>query len=203
MTPAELEELAARTARELYSPVPAAREAALEELEALYVTLADGSWVTMPEVARAALFHAKRALVDPQPAVRVSGARAIELFACDLPECVAELRDALTDPVPMVRLAALEALCEFGPAAALAAPQAAERLVHGDDIDERAAAADVLGNTDTAMNSVDALVNALLNDAPPVQASAAHALGRGLESEIEATRLRVSKALERLARSGT
>lgn len=201
MTRAELQEQAARTARELCSALPAPREAALEKLEALYLTLTDGSWVTIPEVATAALPDAKRALVDPDPAIRVTGARAIELFACDLPECVAALRSAVADPDAMVRFAALEALCEYGPAAAAAVPQAAERLVRAESVDERSVAADLLGNADVAMDNVDTLVHALLNDVPEVQASAAHALGRALESDNEATRLRVSKALQRLAHS--
>jgi hypothetical protein len=46
------------------------------------------------------------------------------------------------------------------------------------------------------MNSVDALLHALVNDVPAVQACATHALGCALESDRQDRRMRVSRALK-------
>jgi HEAT repeat protein len=186
----------ARTAMTLCEPSADVREAALERLKALYVSCEGGTCKTRPEVARSALPYARRALVDPDPEIRVTGARAIALFAADSEESVGDLARSLEDPMEVVRLAALDALCEFGPAGSPAVSKVAERLIHAPSPDERCAAADCLSNADTEMNSLDALLHALVNDVPAVQASAAHALGCALESDQDERRMRVSQAFK-------
>jgi len=188
---------AALTAGDLLEPRAAVREAALERLKSLYVSCEGGVCTTSPEVARLGLSHATRALLDPDPEIRVTGVRAIELFAADGEEAVPDLARLLEDSVGAVRLAALEALCEFGGAAAPVVPQVAQRLLHASSPDERCAAADCLGNADIEMAHVDALLHALANDLPAVQACAAHALGCALESARDERRIRASLALKR------
>lgn len=191
----EARDTAALTALDLCDPRANVRKAALESLKTLYVTCEEGTCRTSPEVARSALRHARQALVDPDPEIRVTGARAIELFAGDGQELVSDLTRSLEDPVGAVRLAALDALCEFGPAASLAVPKVAERLLEAPNPDERCAAADCLGNADIEMNSLEALLYALINDVPAVQARAAYALGCALESDRQERRMRTSRAL--------
>lgn len=187
---------AALAAVDLCAPRADVRKAALERLEALYVSCEGGSCRTSPGVARSALPHAKRALTDLDPEVRAAGARAVELFASDGEELIPDLARLLEDPAAAVRLAALDALCEFGATASPAVPQVTERLIRAPTPDERRAAADCLGNADAEMDSVDALLDALVNDVPAVQAGAAHALARALESDREERRMRVSQALK-------
>jgi HEAT repeat protein len=152
-------------------------------------------------VARAALPHATRALCDPDPEIRISGARAIELFATDADESIGDLARALSDPVASVRVAVLGALAELGPSATAAAPEVALRLVHGSTVEERSAAAYTLGNLSAQTDHLDALLDALLHDLPPVQAGAASALADALEDEDEGRRERVSRALHGLSRT--
>jgi HEAT repeat protein len=205
MKPAAPVALGASTAAALDDPRPEVREATLATLKDLYVSCEAGTCTTHPDVARAALPHAMRALGDPDPGVRVTGIRAIELFATDAGEAVFDLVRAAVDPVEAVRLAALEALCELGTGAAPAALQVAERLAHAPTPEERSAAAAALGNASTRVDDldalVDALVDALIHDVAAVQASAAHALGLALDDEREDRRSRVSRALHRLSRA--
>ena len=101
----------------LCDPRREVRTQALVHLKDRYVRCADGSCRTFPEVARAALPHARRALGDPDPEVRITGARAIELLASDAQDAMRDLADALGDPDVTVRAAVKEALEEFGSAA--------------------------------------------------------------------------------------
>jgi HEAT repeat protein len=178
-----------------------ARSRVLAQLKELYVSCDAGTCTTDPEVATAALPHARRALADLNPEIRITGARAIELFAIDAGDAVADLAQALVDPVAAVRLAALEALCEVGAGAAPVAAQIAERLTDAPTPEERAAAADALGNAGSQVEHLDTLLDALLHDVPAVQACAAHALGFALEHEREDRREPVSNALHRLSRA--
>lgn len=180
---------------------PAARDRALATLEKLYVTCESGTCVTDAAVARMALPHAKHALADPDPGVRVAGARAIELFAGDAGEAITELATTIVDPSLPVRLAALEALCEAGEGAAVVAEALADRLANAATAEERSAAAVALGNAGAQAEHLDVLLVALLEDVPSVQASAAHALGMALDDPRDDRREVVSKALHRL--SGT
>jgi len=193
--------LVSSTAEALRDAHPDVREATLVRLKELYVSCEGGTCTTHPDVAREALPHARRALEDPDPEVRVTGARAIELFAADAEEWIFVLVRALADPMATVRLAALDALCEFGPAAAPVAPQVAERLAHAPTPEERSLAAAMLGNAGAQVDHLDALLDALLHDVPAVQASAAHAFGLALEDEREEKREQVSRALHCLSRA--
>ena len=169
-------------------------------LKGLYVRCNAGGCTTDPEVARAALPHAIRALSDPDPEIRVTGVRAIELFAADAGEAVPDLARALVDPSAAVRLSALEALGEAGDGAAVVAARIAERLMHAPTAEERSAAAVALGNAGAVANHLDALLAALFDDVSTVQASAAHALGLGLNDPDDDRRERASKALHYFSR---
>lgn len=125
---------------------PGMRETVLAKLKAIYVRREGGDETTDPDVARAALPGAIRALRDPDPEVRIAGIQAIELLAPDAERWIPELARALSDSVAAVRIAALEALCEFGPRASEVAPLVAERQRDAPTPEERSAAADALHN---------------------------------------------------------
>jgi HEAT repeat protein len=192
-------QLAEAAARSLLDTQPEVRKHALERLEELYVTCGSGRCVTDPDVARAALPLATRALTDPDAGVRVSGTLAIALLACDAADSIEDLARAIADPEATVRIAALEALSEFGRTARPAADRAAEVLAHAESAEERSAAADVVGSAGAQVAHLELLLEALVRDVPAVQESAAHALGFALSDGSEADRARVSEALHRLA----
>jgi HEAT repeat protein len=201
MTPQTPDDAVRSAAEALRDPRPDARQSALTKLMELYVSGEPGTSVTNPDVAQAVLPNAKLALADQDPGIRITGIHAIELLATDAADSIPDLVLALSDPVEAARIAALEALAEFGPRAAQAAPSVAERLANAPTPEERAAAACALGNFRTPGDHLDALLHALFNDAPIVQADAAHALGFALEDERAELRDRVSLALRRLARA--
>lgn len=189
-------EQVAATAEALLAHRSEVREAALARLEGLYVRCESGDCRTDPEVARSAIPYATRALLDGDPGVRVTGARALELLAADADEAIPDLAALLTDPEAEARVAALSALGEFGPSAAPAAAQVAARLAHGPTPLERALAADVLSSLDLNSEHVEVLIDALFRDVPEVQASVASTLARALEDECR--KQRVSQMLHAL-----
>jgi hypothetical protein len=157
-----------------------AREAALAALKVLYVHCEGGSCTTDPEIASMALPPAMNALRDPDPGVRVTGARAIRLLASDGGAAIPSLMAALADHAVEVRLEVLGSLGEFGVAAAAAQP-VGERLARGATVEERASAAYTLGNLGAPDEQIDLLIAALIGDEPAVQAGASHALTVALE----------------------
>jgi HEAT repeat protein len=192
---------AAALAADLEDACPGTREEALEKLKALYVRCEAGSCTLVPVVAGVALPYAHRALAHPEPGVRIAGLCAVALFAPDAEASIPLLAAALADADAAVRLTAIEALGEFGASAASVAGSVAERLAHAPTPEERSAAAHVLaGYRGGQIDHLDALLHALLHDAPAVQAGAAFALSNALEDERECVRERVSQALHGLTR---
>lgn len=90
--------------------------------------------------------YALHALVEPQPAVRVTAARALAVLAFDAETALPDLARALTDPDVAVRVAVLEAIGEFSERAASFAPLIAEILTRAMTDEERIAATDALHN---------------------------------------------------------
>jgi HEAT repeat protein len=184
----------------LFDPEPERREHALDRLKSLYVHCDDRGCSTSAEVAAEALPYAARALASPNTGVRVTGARALGLLAADGLEGLGALAGAFDDDVTEVRIAALEAMSEFGRAAAPFARQAAARLSAGSTAEERAAAAYILSNTAAGADHADALIEALLRDEPGVQAAAAAAIAAALEAASSGPRERLSLALHAVGR---
>jgi hypothetical protein len=194
LTSAESAELRP-TLEALLDAEPARREQALGRLKALYVRCDDQGCTTRAEVAAAALPYATRALASPDAGVRVAGARALGLLAPDARRELGALAGALDDQVVEVRVAALDALGEFGETAAPFARPVAARLGAGATAEERAAAAQVLINAGVAAGHAEALIEALLRDEPGVQAVAAAALAHALEGAGPEERERISRSL--------
>jgi hypothetical protein len=149
-------------------------------------------------VARAVIPQAIAALGHAAPEVRRTGADALALLAADGDEALPDLARALGDPDLVVRVAALSALGEFGPAARPFSSSVADRLARADTPEERSWAAHTLAGMGAPAEHVDLLVTALVGDVPAVQAGAASALAAALEGEDEGGRAIVSAALRRL-----
>ncbi|HEY6039988.1 MAG TPA: hypothetical protein VIV58_37155 [Kofleriaceae bacterium] len=121
------------------------RDAALDALKALYVHCdVEAGCTTDPEVARAVIPYARQAVASPQIELRVTGVQVIALLG-EL-GMFAELEHALRDAHVAVRVAALEALHEFGALAAPFAALARDRLAGAANAEEAAAAASLLHN---------------------------------------------------------
>jgi HEAT repeat protein len=132
--------------------------------------------------------------------VRRTGADALGLLAIDARDALPDLASALSDDELDVRLAALDAVGEFGRTARPFAAAVADRLARAPTSEEKAAAASVLANLEAAADHLDLLLEALVTEAPAVQAGAAAALAAVLDGPDDAERGAVSRALRTLRR---
>jgi HEAT repeat protein len=181
-------------------------DAALARLKRSYVVCVDESCQTVPEVARIALPLLSRALLDPDPTVRVMACRGMEFFATDAEaRHIEQLVAMLDDGVLEVRLEALDALGEFGPSAHAVIGRATQIVLEGAIVEERWRAVYLLQQRSLPDDSIQALLSALTSGVPSVQAAAASTLSiifnRGADDpqgpHAELTQ-RVSKALSEL-----